>query len=1211
MQSNLFTSLITGVRKFIFHSPKFKRGSLPLALAVLSAMTGAANAEQVAQLSGHVPPAVAHLKPLREFEGTNRLRLVVGLPLRNQSGLDQLLIELNDPAGTNYHRWLTSDEFSRRFGPTDEDYRKVIDYVKDHGLSVAGLTSNRMLVDVEAPVADIEKALNVKLHVYAHPTEKREFYAPDAEPTVDTNVPIIHISGLDNFTLPHRLGNLKQTPLTASNSITSFYTGSAPGGYFMGNDFRTAYVPGVTNTGAGQYIAIADVGGLYYTNDIYIYETNAGLSTSIVVTNIVTTFTSYWTNALTGSSTDDGEEALDICMAMSMAPAATIMNYEGDAHTVFNQIAVDNKAKQITLSYGFGIDVTIIQSFQQFLAQGQAMSQASGDGDADLDGGTGLTGNPYATIVGGTTLTTSSAGGPWSSETTWNWNNGGGSGGGISGYGIPTWQQGVGTVTNQGSAVYRNYPDVAMPADGVFLVSKNGTSIGSVGGTSCASPLWAGFMALVNQRAATLGKASVGFPNPSIYSIGKGPYSVYTNIFHDITTGNNLNSQNPTRFYATNGYDLCTGWGTPRGSNTIAALAGDGTNDFMFYGMPDTLSIVRGGVATTTFNVARMNGFAGTINFSMSGLPTGATASINPASTTTSSLVNFVIGNSAVVGTYPITITGISGPLTHSVSLNLIVATPVPGTAPVNLSSYYNRPGIWTDGRSFSGGFDSGGYAYSANLMGTAPSWNGIVFNLGPTNANDAVSCTGQVITLPATNGNSLQILGAAVDGSQSAQTFTVTYTDNSTATLTQSLSDWAGPQQFAGESVVLSMAYRNSGGGSQDLYTTVNIYNYDFALDQTKTVKSLTLPNNGNVVLLAAAVATEPVPVALGSYYNRAGIYSDGVSFTNPATGGLDGGGEAYSGSLLTGSQIWTNTLFNFGPPNAFNTTVNNQVVSPTNLNVIVASSQIITLPAGYYSMLRMLATGIQGSQASQLFTVQYTDGTSATFVQGLSDWFTPQNYSGESKAITMGHRNSSDGTKDNRTFYLYGYSFRLNNSKVTKSITLPNNANDIVAAISLVPNWAPTFNTTPFTEPAIVAGNGYSGTIATNATDLNGDALTFGKVSGPAWLSISTAGALSGTPLSGDVGNGNFLVSVKDTGGLSNTATMYVTVTPAPPIVPSVTSIPGLVSINWNGGIAPYGLEMSTDLVNWVSLANSISSNSFSIVPSNSAAFYRIGGQ
>lgn len=1163
-------------------------GSLALATSI--------HAQEWKPIPGHVPAAQQHLKPLSHFPGTNQLRLVIGLPIHNQNELDRLLVELYDRSSTNYHRWLTSDEFTRRFGPTEDDYRKVIDFVHASGFKVTGFSSNRMLVDVEAPATNIENTFRVKLQVYPHPKENRNFYAPDTDPSVPTNVPILHISGLDNFTLPHRLGGALST---TNYGVTPDYTGSAPGGYFMGNDFRAAYVPGVTNTGAGQSIAIVDVGGLYYSNDVYIYQTNAGLSTGIVITNIVTTFTSYWTNPLTGSGTDDGEEALDICMAMSMAPGATIMNYEGEAHDVFNRIALDNKAKQMTLSYGFGIDASIIQTFQQFLAQGQALSQASGDGDADLAGGTGLTGNPYATIVGGTTLTTSAADGPWSSETAWNWGGNTGSGGGISGYGIPDWQLGVGTSINQGSTVYRNYPDVAMPADGVFLVSKNGTSIGWVGGTSCASPLWAGFMALVNQQAATLGKSAIGFPNPAIYTIGRGPYSAYTNCFHDIITGNNLNSQSPTQFYATSGYDLCTGWGTPRGSNTIAALTGVGTNDFIFYASQGSFKIVPGGNATTTLAIAPMNGFSGAVNLSVSGLPAGVTESLSAVSTTTSSLLTITAGNTAIPGTNLITITGTSGALAHSISLSLTVVAPVPGTTLVSLSSFYNRSGIWTDGRTFSGGLDGGGYAYSANLLGTALSWNGIAFNLGPANAADAISCSGQIISLPAGRFNSLQILGTAIDGSQSAQTFTVTYTDNSTAVFTQNVSDWAFPQNYAGESVVVGMPYRDYGGGTKDLFTAANVYNYNFTLDQTKTVKSVTLPSNGNVIVLAMALANDPVTVSIASYYNLAGIYSDGVTFTNPATGGADGSGYAYSATLLTGSKMWSNVLFNFGPANA--------------TNVIGAAGQIIPLPAGNYSALRMLATGVQGSQAGQILTVKYTDGTTSGFSQGFSDWFSPQNYAGETKALVMGHRNVSNGTADNRTFYLYGYSLALNSSKVVQSITLPNNSHVVIAAISLVPNWPPTFTVSPFSEPGVTAGQSYSANIATNASDLNGDVLTFGKVSGPAWLNVSGGGALYGTPLSPDVGPNSFVVSVTDPGGLSNTATLNISVQAAPPIIPSITNTSTNLVLNWSGGISPFQVEMSTNLSNpdWINIGSSITSNQFFVLPTNPAAFYQITGQ
>ena len=1114
--------------------------------------------------------------------------------------------------------WYMADVKDSAIAPrssthSEDSLRKVIRNAKGQGLKVASVTPNRLMVDVEAPAGDIEKALHVNLRVYPHPTENRTFYAPDTEPTVDAGVPIEHIAGLDNYELPHRLGSFKLTKLSATNGVTPYYTGSAPGGYFMGNDFRSAYVPGVTNTGAGQYIAIIDVGGLYYSNDVYYYQTNAGLSTNIVVTNIVATASSYWEGTLTGSSTDDGEEALDICMAMSMAPSAVIMNYEGEAHDVFGRIASDNLAKQMTLSYGFGIDSTIIHLFQQFQAQGQAMSQASGDGDSDLDGGTGLTGNPYVTIVGGTTLTTTKAGGPWSSETTWNWGGGGGSSGGISGYGIPDWQQGVATASNLGSTIYRNYPDVSMPADGVFLISRNGTSVGSVGGTSCASPLWAGFMALVNQQAASQGSSSIGFPNPAIYALGKGPYAAYASAFHDITTGNNFCPKNPTRFPATVGYDLCTGWGTPRGSNTITALAGVGTNDFMFTVAPGGWKVVRGGTAASLVTISRMNRFTGSVTFSVSGQPSGVTASFNTATTATSNYLGVVVSSTVAAGTYPLTVTATSGALVHTATANLTVVNPVPNTSPVSLAAYYNRESFTTDGRSFSSGTDGGGSSYSANLASPTLSWNGILFSLGPTNANDSVYCAGQVITLPSGSFNSLQLLGTGVDGAQSLS-FVVTYTDGSTDTLPQSFSDWANPQSEAGESIVLNMPYRNSSGGTKDLNTAVSVYNYVLPLNETKTVKSLTLPSNSDVVLLAATLANEPVPVSLAGYYNRPGIYDDHVTFTNPATGGADGGGYAFSGTVIQGSLIWTNVLFSFGPPNSYNLTDSHgYLLSSTNLNVVSATNQTIPLPAGNYTLLRMLATGVNGGQTSQSFVVKYSDGTSSTFTQSLSDWYNSSGYSGEVKAIGD-YRNGSDGNSDQRNFYLYGYAFKLNDTKVTQSIKLPNNVDVLVAAISLVPNWAPSFTQNPFTELSTTAGQSYAGTIATNAIDLNGDSLTYGKVSGPSWLGVSSTGLLSGTALSTNVGTDSFVVSVADTGGLSNTATMYISVSAAPSIVTSAMIDPvNGFTLNWSGGVGPFEVEMSTNLAdtNWVDVADSLTTNTLVVLPTNPAVFYRIIGQ
>jgi PKD repeat protein len=122
---------------------------------------------------------------------------------------------------------------------------------------------------------------------------------------------------------------------------------------------------------------------------------------------------------------------------------------------------------------------------------------------------------------------------------------------------------------NQGSTSKRNFPDVALTADGVYVTYDNG-SAGVFGGTSCAAPLWAGLMALVNQQAAKNGRPMAGFINPALYALGKG--ADYANSFHDITVGDNTSSSSPSAFFAVPGYDLCTGWGTPTGSNLINAL---------------------------------------------------------------------------------------------------------------------------------------------------------------------------------------------------------------------------------------------------------------------------------------------------------------------------------------------------------------------------------------------------------------------------------------------------------------------------------------------------------------------------------------------------------------------------------------------------------------------------------------------------------------
>jgi hypothetical protein len=260
------------------------------------------------------------------------------------------------------------------------------------------------------------------------------------------------------------------------------------------------------------------------------------------------------------------------------------------------------------------------------------------------------------------------------------------------------------------------------------------------------------------------------------------------------------------------------------------------------------------------------------------------------------------------------------------------------------------------------------------------------------------------------------------------------------------------------------------------------------------------------------------------------------------------------------------------------------------------------------------MLATAENGAQTEQSFVVTYADGSTKTFLQSLSDWFTPGGYAGETKAVIMGYRNQANGTKDQGTFYLYGYSFSLDSTKVVQSIQFPNNSHVVVVALSLVPDYQPQFVVNPFNEASAPVAQAYSGTVATNAFDLNStDPLTFAVVSGPAWLTVAANGALSGTPSYSDIGSNSFVISVTDPGGLSGSATLNINVTSVAPAFTAFQSQGTNLTLAWAGGNPPYHVEMSTNLApgSWTDISGPIDSNTLVVVPSNAAAFYQITGQ
>jgi hypothetical protein len=624
-------------------------------------------------LPGHVPTASAHLSALGTLPATNRLNLAIGLPLRDAKGLDEYLARLYDPASPQYRQYLTPEQFTEKFGPTEQDYQAVIAFAQQNHLTITATHANRLLLDVKGAVADIQKAFHVILQSYRHPVEARDFYAPDSEPSVDVSLPIADISGLNNYVLPH------PKSLKVNSSPVTPRSGSGSGGAYLGNDFRAAYLPGVTLTGSGQIVGMLEFDG-YYAGDISTYENTAGLP----AVPLQTVFLDGYDGApTTGPNSGNGEVSLDIEMAVCMAPGLSkIVVFEagpsGLPNDVLNAMAASNQVRQLSCSWGWGggPSTTTDNIFKQMAAQGQSFFSASGDSDAFTVGANSANGvdspsldntpasSPYITVVGGTTLTTTGPGGSWSSETVWNWglHNGSyvGTSGGISSYySIPSWQANVSMTSNGGSTANRNIPDVALTADNVFVDYGNGTS-GTFGGTSCAAPLWAGLAALINEQSLSVGRTAIGFINPAIYAIGKG--TGYNASFHDITTGNNTSQNSPNNYYAAAGYDLCTGWGTPIGQSLINALSGP----------PDPLAIS----PTTGFDAAGTVGGPFNMTSASFRLTNSGTASLRWSVIVTSAWLQV----SSTGGTLPAgAATSVTASLTASAS-NL-----APGTYTANL----------------------------------------------------------------------------------------------------------------------------------------------------------------------------------------------------------------------------------------------------------------------------------------------------------------------------------------------------------------------------------------------------------------------------------------------------------------------------------------------------------------------------------------------
>src|SRR3984885_13539285 len=536
--------------------------SLLTIIALVLILSVVCQAQGLTPLTRHVREAALNgqARPVGHLPATQTMRLVLVLPLRNQAELDNQLQELYDPSSLSYRHFLTVEEFTDRFGPTTEDYDSVIHFAEANGLTVEGTSRNRVILNVTGPVASVEQAFHVTMGVYRHPTENRTFFAPDREPTPYLSFPLWHIAGLDNYSIPHP--NFVRRAQSEATTKPNATTGSGPSASFLGSDMRAAYYGG-TLTGSGQTLGLLEYAGTDLA-DLTTYFKNAGETNNVTVTLLSTDGTS--TSCLARSNCDDTEQTLDMTQAIGMAPGlSSLVMYVGSSDSaIFNAMATASPLNaQLSSSWTWspadpGTDNPY---FTEFAMQGQNLFQAAGDsGHWTSSSEIYPSDDVFVTSVGGTDLETSSAAGPWASETAWV-----DGGGGVSPdrFAIPSWQTTAAAGCSSCSKTLRNGPDVSANANFTFYVCADQTTCtaNEFGGTSFAAPMWAGYLALVNQQSAANGNHSVGFINPSLYSIGLS--SNYGTDFHDVTSGSN-------GYSATTGYDLATGWGSPNGAGLIA-----------------------------------------------------------------------------------------------------------------------------------------------------------------------------------------------------------------------------------------------------------------------------------------------------------------------------------------------------------------------------------------------------------------------------------------------------------------------------------------------------------------------------------------------------------------------------------------------------------------------------------------------------------------
>ena len=554
------------------------------------------------RLGGSVVTVPAGSTVLGPADGAARLTVDVALRPRDPSALAAFVSAVSTPGDPRYHRYLSAGRFATVFGPTPATLAATRQWLAGTGLAVGSTSANGLVVPVTGTTAQVEAAFAVPL-VRARLASGRSARLATRDPLVPSSLAdrVAGVVGLGDQSVatPQIVRDAPRAPAPggsavspqvqtgpqACSAISSF--GSAWTATELARTYGLSSLYASGRTGAGQTVGIFELEP-FTPSDIAAYQACYG--TSVPVTTV----------PVDGGAGGDqaGEAALDIEVVAGLAPGAAIRVYSGPNDNGTGPIdtytAMVDQDVATVLSTSWGQCEALLDPaeraleqdlFAQAGTQGQSVLAASGDsGSSDCYSGATPTATqlavddpadqPDVTGVGGTSLTSADPGAPV--ETVWNSSSSGrtaaGGGGNSSVFAAPTYQRGA--AAQSGDTAYtcgtpavqqcRGVPDVAASSDPAHgdIVFWAGTWW-TFGGTSQASPLWAALVADTDQGCAT----PAGLLGPALYGAGA------TTSFNDVTSGTTA-LFGGTKYPARAGYDLATGWGTPRAAALLGLLSG-------------------------------------------------------------------------------------------------------------------------------------------------------------------------------------------------------------------------------------------------------------------------------------------------------------------------------------------------------------------------------------------------------------------------------------------------------------------------------------------------------------------------------------------------------------------------------------------------------------------------------------------------------------